>query len=170
MSYIAVEKLREKMNGYSQPLLNYGSGLIASEALGMPQTMVIEVSATDVGQTTSSEGTTFIVNMMGKYDLTLTGISTQYSSDPAYMNLGIKSPQLMIPFYPTNATGSYGQYFSVYYPNTHEHNAMRKKCYYGVKSINNQFQIKMIDMDTGLSPANWTSSLLTFEVRKVLNE
>jgi hypothetical protein len=162
-----VEKLREKINGYAQPALNYDA-LHHTDVYGMPQTMVIEVSSADAGQTTL--GTAYTVNMMGKYNITLTGVSVQFSTDPTFMNIAIQCPQLTIPFYVNNGVGKYPQYFNWYYPNTHENNSFKKKCYYGNKFINNQFDIKIINADTGASPTNFTSALLTFEVRKVLNE
>jgi len=167
-----IEKLKQGINGYAQPALNYDA-LHHTDVYGMPQTMVIEVLAGDSGQ--SLEGTSYTLNMMGKYNITLTGFSIQFSSDPTFMNLAIQSPQLTIPFYPTNGSSATAsakaQYMSFYYPWTsHENNSLKKKCYFGNKFINNQIQIKIIDSDTGASPVNFTSALLTFEVRRVLNE
>ena len=134
---------------------------------GPLETLQIEINAADTVPT-------YNVNMCGWYHITLVGFSVDFQTNPTYANIAISSPQLNLNYYVSNSanTGSVSnQYFSLYYPfTTHNANSMRLKIYYGDRHIQNQFQISIINADsaTQAALANFTSALLTFEVRKCL--
>ncbi len=102
----------------------------------------------------------------------MTGFSINFSTNPAFANVAVASPQLTLNHYVSNNyTGaSSAQYWSLYFPfTTHNANSMRLKVYYGDRYIQNNMQVSIIDADTGASITNFDRALLTFDVRRKLN-
>jgi hypothetical protein len=139
--------------------------MLMIDSYGPEETFQIEIFGADTSPS-------YNVNLCGVYDITMTGFSIHFTTDPAFTSVAVASPQLTLNHYVSNNyTGaSNAQYWSLYFPfTTHNANSMRLKVYYGDRYIQNNMQVSIINADTGAPLTNFIRALLTFDVRRKLN-
>lgn len=122
-----------------------------------PSTMLLYITT---GTNSTLASSNYNVNLSGKYRLKLVGAQFQFTTDPTYVQLELRSPQLQIKYgninYPVLSYPIAGHAYRM--PNTYE---------FETNIFNGVFPLQIVDYTTKLPPTNFAYALLNFEVVKL---